>query len=72
MTKETLKYDQVYKGIYTPFNLEKIMVERLEAGMDLSELKEAALYFFKMNQLSRDKKNWFVDTDIEILKECYL
>jgi predicted nuclease of restriction endonuclease-like (RecB) superfamily len=72
MTTETLKYDQIFKGIYTPFNLEKIMIEKLKAGVDLSELKQAANFFYKMKQINRNEKNWFVDTSIEILKECYL
>ncbi len=72
MKKETLKYHQIFKGIYTPFNLEKIMADRLKLGMELTGIREAAEYFYKVGQMNRNERNWFVNTDIEILKECYL
>jgi hypothetical protein len=72
MNTISLKYDQIFKTIYTPFNLEDMLIERLTLGLDLSELREAADFFYSMKQMNRNERNWFVNTDIEIFKECYL
>ena len=73
MTTVTLKYNQIYKNTNIDiFNIEQILLDKLTKAQDISEIREAAIYFYSQSQMNHDTMVWFSKTEIDILKECYL
>lgn len=71
-TKDYLSQNEIFEKFYTPYNLEEKLAEFLKFGWDIKIIKDAAKYFYSVKTMNRNEMNWFVNTDIEILKECYL
>lgn len=72
MNTKHSNFDQVFKTVYTPFNLEDMLIERLTLGLDIQDIREAAEFFYSQKEFNRVERNWFVNTSVEVFKECYL